>query len=54
MAFAGMAQAEVACFNILSLIRENKNTLQHYIPTFIEAKTMLSLGKVSKLWIFRF
>ncbi|KAM0307281.1 hypothetical protein ACHAO8_010444 [Botrytis cinerea] len=45
MAFAGMAQAEVACSNILSLIRENKKTLQHYIPTFIEAKTMLSLGK---------
>ncbi|KAF7957389.1 hypothetical protein EAE96_002974 [Botrytis aclada] len=45
MAFAGMAQAEVACSNILSLIRGNKNTLQHYIPTFLEGKTKLSLGK---------
>ncbi|TGO50451.1 hypothetical protein BCON_0183g00140 [Botryotinia convoluta] len=45
MAFAGMAQAEVACSNILSLIRGNQNTLQHYIPNFIEGKTKLSLGK---------
>ncbi|TGO81440.1 hypothetical protein BPOR_1153g00030 [Botrytis porri] len=45
MAFAGMAQAEVACSNILSLIRGYRNTLQPYIPTFIEGKTKLSLGK---------
>ncbi|THV49497.1 hypothetical protein BGAL_0192g00140 [Botrytis galanthina] len=45
MAFAGMAQAEVACSNILTLIRGNQNTLQHYIPNFIEGKTKLSLGK---------
>ncbi|TGO12601.1 hypothetical protein BTUL_0085g00110 [Botrytis tulipae] len=45
MAFAGMAQAEVACSNILTLIRGKQNTLQRYIPNFIEGKTKLTLGK---------
>ncbi|KAF5875642.1 putative amid-like nadh protein [Botrytis fragariae] len=45
MAFAGMAQADVACSNILTLIRGHQNTLQPYVPSFIEGKIKLSLGK---------
>ncbi|KAF7907833.1 hypothetical protein EAE99_011903 [Botrytis elliptica] len=45
MAFAGIAQADVACSNILKLIRENHSTLQPYVPNFIEGKIKLSLGK---------
>lgn len=51
MAFAGMAQAEVACTNILKLIRGD-HTLQQYKPKFLmEGRTKLSLGKVNRFLI---